>query len=93
MMIRIISIISLLFSSTASLAEDYDEQFIFNDGDWKVAIWEYDYGGVSCAAGLITDEKEFFIEINPEEEYSIFGFWYEDKDINSKLERITFCVE
>ena len=51
-MIRIILIINLLFFSTASFAEDYDEEFIFNDGAWKVAIWEYDYGGVSCAAGL-----------------------------------------
>ena len=93
MMIRIISIISLLFFSTASFAEDYDEEFIFNDGAWKVAIWEYDYGGVSCAIGLITDEKEFFIEINPEEEYSIYGFWYEDEDINSKLQRMTFSVD
>ena len=92
-MIRIISTISLLFLSTASFAEDYNEEFIFNEGSWKVAIWEYDYGGVSCAAGLITDEKEFFIEINPEEEYSIFGFWYEDEDINSKLERMTFSVD
>ena len=58
-MTRIISIISILFFSTASLAEDYDEEFIFNEGAWKVAIWEYDYGVVSCAAGLITDEKEF----------------------------------
>ena len=92
-MIRIILIIGLLFFSIASFAEDYDEEFIFNEGAWKVAIWKYDYGGVSCAAGLITDEKEFFIEINPEEEYSIFGFWYEDEDINSKLERITFSVD
>ena len=92
-MTRIISIISILFFSTASLAEDYDEEFIFNEGAWKVAIWEYDYGGVSCAAGLITDEKEFFIEINPEEKYSIFGFWYEDEDINSKLQRMTFSVD
>ena len=75
-MIRIISIISLLFFSTACLAEDYDEDFIFNEGAWKVAIWEYDESGISsCAAGLLSDEKEFFIEINLEEEYSIFGFW------------------
>ena len=66
-MIRIISIISLLFFSIASFAEDYDEEIIFNEGAWKVAIWEFDEGGISCAAGLITDEKEFFIEINPEE--------------------------
>ena len=49
--------------------------------------------GSSCAAGLLSDEKEFFIEINPEEEYSIFGFWYEDEEINSILERITFSVD
>ena len=59
-MIRIISIISLLFFSTACLAEDYDEDFIFNEGAWKVAIWEYEEEGISCAAGLITDEKKFF---------------------------------
>ena len=92
-MTRIISIISILFFSTASLAEDYDEEFIFNEGARKVTIWEYDYGGVSSAAGLITDEKEFFIEINPAEGYSIFGFWYEDEDINSKLETMTFSVD
>ena len=92
-MIRIILIIGLLFFSIASFAEDYDEEIIFNEGAWKVAIWEFDEGGISCAAGLITDEKEFFIEINPEEGYSIFGFWYEDEDINSKLERMTFSVD
>ena len=92
-MIRILSIISLLLFSTSSIAEDYDEEIIFNEGAWKVAIWEFDEGGISCAAGLITDEKEFFIEINPEEGYSIFGFWYEDEDINSKLERMTFSVD
>ena len=92
-MIRIILAISLLFISTPSFAEDYEEKIIYNEGSWKVAIWEFDEGGVSCAAGLITDEKEFFIEINPEEEYSIFGFWYEDEDINSKLERLTFSVD
>tara|TARA_B100000282_G_C31643227_1_gene449507 strand:- start:159 stop:659 length:501 start_codon:yes stop_codon:yes gene_type:complete len=92
-MIRIILTIGLLFFSIASFAEDYDEEIIFNEGAWKVAIWEFDEGGISCAAGLITDEKEFFIEINPEEGYSIFGFWYEDEDINSKLERMTFSVD
>ena len=92
-MIRIILIISLLFFSTASFAEEYNEEIIFNEGAWKVAIWEFDEGGISCAAGLITDEKEFFIEINPEEEYNIFGFWYEDVEINSKLERITFSID
>ena len=92
-MIRIILIIGLLFFSIASFAEDYDEEIIFNEGAWKVAIWEFDEGGISCAAGLITDEKEFFIEINPAEGYSIFGFWYEDEDINSKLETMTFSVD
>ena len=93
-MIRILSIISLLLFSTSSIAEDYDEEIIFNEGAWEVAIWEYDESGISsCAAGLLSDEKEFFIEINPEEEYSIFGFWYEDEEINSKLERITFSVD
>ena len=93
-MIRILSIISLLLFSTSSFAEDYDEEIIFNEGAWEVAIWEYDESGISsCAAGLLSDEKEFFIEINPEEEYSIFGFWYEDVEINSKLERITFSVD
>ena len=84
MMIRIILIISLLLFSTSSFAEDYDEEIIFNEGAWQVAIWEYDESGISsCAAGLLSDEKEFFIEINPEEEYSFFGFWYEDEEINS----------
>ena len=46
-MIRIISIISLLFFSIASFAEDYDEEIIFNEGAWKVAIWEFDEGGIS----------------------------------------------
>ena len=93
-MIRILSIICLLLFSTSSFAEDYDEIIIFNEGTWQVAIWEYDVSGISsCAAGLLSDEKELFIEINPEEEYSIFGFWYEDEEINNKLERITFSVD
>ena len=92
-MIRVILAVSLLFVSTLSFAEDYSEEIIFNEGAWKVAIWEWDEGGLSCAAGLIEDEKEFFIEINSEEEYSIFGFWYEDIEINSKLERIAFSID
>ena len=52
-MIRILSIISLLLFSTSSFAEDYDEEIIFNEGAWEVAIWEYDESGISsCAAGL-----------------------------------------
>ena len=92
-MIRVILAVSLLFVSTLSFAEDYSEEIIFSEGAWKVAIWEWDEGGLSCAAGLIEDEKEFFIEINSEEEYSIFGFWYEDIEINSKLERIAFSID
>ena len=45
-MIRIILIISLLFFSIASSAEDYDEEIIFNEGAWKVSIWEFDEGGI-----------------------------------------------
>ena len=41
-MIRILSIISLLLFSTSSFAEDYDEEIIFNEGAWEVAIWEYE---------------------------------------------------
>ena len=59
-MIRIIVAISLLFISTASFTEDYNEEIIFNKRAWKVAIWEYEEEGISCAAGLITDEKKFF---------------------------------
>ena len=40
-------------------------EILFNKGAWKVAIWKFDEGGVPCPAGLIIDEKEFFIEINP----------------------------
>ena len=93
-MISILSIISLLLFSTSSFAEDYDEVIIFNEGAWQVAIWEYDESGISsCAAGLLNDEKELFIEIYPEEDYSIFGFWYEDEEINNKLVRITISVD
>ena len=48
-MIRIILAISLLFISTTNFAEDYDEEIIFNEGAWKVAIWEFDEGGISCS--------------------------------------------
>ena len=37
-MIRILSIISLLLFSTSSFAEDYDEEIIFNEGAWEVAM-------------------------------------------------------
>ncbi len=57
-MIRIILITSLFFISTSSFAEDYNEEIIFNREAWEVAIWEFDEGGISCAAGLISDEKE-----------------------------------
>ena len=46
----------------ASFAEDNDEEIIFNEGAWKVAFWECDEFGISCAIvllELITDEKEF----------------------------------
>ena len=92
-MIRVILCCCLVFVSTPSFAEDYEEEIIYNEGAWKVAIWEFDEGGISCAAGFIKDEKEFFIEIIPEEKYSIFGFWYEDLEINSKLERIAFSID
>ena len=92
-MIRIILIISSLFFSIASFAEDYDEEIIFNEGAWKVAIWEFDDGTTSCAAGYIEDEKEFFLEINAEEEYSIFGFWYDDTTLNSKLKILRFSID
>ena len=92
-MIRIIIAISLLFISTPSFSEDYEQEIIYTDGVWKVAIWEYDEDSISCAAGFIEDEKEFFIEINPEEGYSIFGFWYDDTTINSGLESLTFNID
>ena len=92
-MIRVILAVTLIFISTPSFAEDYDEEIIYSEGAWKVATWEWDEGGTSCAAGLIKDEKEFFIEINPEEQYSIFGFWYEDVEINGKLEMIAFSID
>ena len=92
-MIRIIITISLLFILTPSFAENYEEEIIYTDGAWKVAIWEFDEGSSSCAAGYIEDEKEFFIEINSEEEYSIFGFWYDDTTINSKLKSLKFSID
>ena len=66
-MIRVILAVSLLFVSTPSFTEDYEEKIIYNEGAWKVAIWEFDEGSMSCAVGFIKDKKEFFIEINPEE--------------------------
>ena len=92
-MIRIIFTISLFFILAPSFAENYKEDIIYKDGAWKVAIWEYDESSISCAAGYLEDEKEFFIEINPEEEYSIFGFWYDDETINSKLKSLKFSID
>ena len=90
---KIILVISLLFISTPSFAETYEEEIIYKDGAWKVAIWEFDDGSTSCATGYIEDEKEFFIEINAEEEYSIFGFWYDDTTLNSKLKILRFSID
>ena len=49
-MIRILSIKSLLFFQIPSFTEDYNKEIIFNEGAWKVAIWEFDEVGISCAA-------------------------------------------
>ena len=92
-MIRVILAVSLLFVSIPSFAEDYEEEIIYSEGAWKVATWEYDESSISCAAGLLEDEKEFFIEINVHEKYTIFGFWYDDTNINKNLKRITFSID
>ena len=92
-MIKVILAVILLFVSTPSFAEDYEEKIIYEDKAWKVATWEYDESSISCAAGLLEDEKEFFIEINVHEKYSIFGFWYDDTNINKNLKRIFFSID
>ena len=83
----------LFFSPSSVIAEEYDEKIIYSNGSWKVASWAYAADSISCAAGNLQNKKEFFIEVNPYENYEILGFWYNDFERIIKLKRVTFQID
>ena len=48
--------IKFLFLSF-SFAEDYEEEILFKEESWKVAVWEFEDGNMSCAAGILEEER------------------------------------
>ena len=87
-----ISIVAF-FLAPCSFAQEYDEKIIYSKGAWKVLTWTYTAESIACAAVNFEDEKEFFIEINPYEDYQVLGFWYNSFIKTKGLKSVSFKVD